>query len=201
MTPQRKQILAVVLGIGALAVVIFQLMPASAPPPTPPGPAATTPAAPTPAPAAPGAATPASPIVQSGGQGAQFNLDELLVSVQDVEFNYNAERLAANARDPMAPVVFRNFSREDGAMAQTGAGGPRKNEKIMIARSMSIAGIVYDSSNPVAILVYQLGPQQSSDVVYPGFEFPMGITVESINEDTVVLRVDDTMVELKLEEQ
>lgn len=190
------------IGLGVLLVVLVvvvatQLLPVftGTPPATPP---ATTPgatAAPgtsAAAPAQPGQPAPPRPAAGSQQQAAP-DVDELLANVQSVDFDYNATRLGANMRNPMSPLIFTDFTRMQQADDESAVYTPGKSEIIFLARQKVLSGIIYNSEAPVAII--------DDEVVMPGYEYPEGIVVDSITEDTVVLRVQDSRIERKLGEQ
>lgn len=191
MNPQNRQkIIATALGVVLLIVLVWQLGPVFMAPAPPPAPAAATGAAPTPAAAKAAPAAKAAAVTPTDG----LDLDSLYANVQQVNFNYNEERLQAAMRDPMAPLVFNQL--EGAAAGEDGESGVPmvgKAEQIFLARQMVISGIIYNESAPYAIV--------DNEVVMPGYTFPTGIVVESISEDSVILRVDDTPIELKLGEQ
>lgn len=194
---QRKQAIGLaVVGVVVAAVFYWQFFRGPAKPPAPPAP--TTPPAAGSKPAADkGKAAPAA-IVPT------LDIDTLLTSVQEVGFDYRTERLSVSARNPMEPLLYGGSSRgggEPGGDGETAGGGPGHGEKLMIARAMTVTGIVYDPNEPVAVIVYMADDQIVNEVVWPGYEFSVGISVDRISEDTVFLLVDDTVIEKKLKEQ
>jgi hypothetical protein len=194
MNPQRRnQIILGVLGAVAAVIVVWQVVLPMFSSPTP---AATPTQAGAPAkPGQPAAATAAKAAAKPGSNfdSQPLNVDELLANVQSVDFNYIEESKLANARDPMTPLVYKTF---EGAQVATGLPGTvtvGKTENILRARQMVLSGIIYNAQSPVAII--------ENEIVGPGYQFPSGIVVESISEDGVVLRVEDTPIERKLGEQ
>jgi len=191
MNPQdrNKYIALGVLVLAAIGVVIYQN---TRTPEFVSGPGATqrpaTDRSATPAPRA-AATTPApgSAFVQT-----DVDIDQLLDSVQEVDFNYDLERLT---RNPMTPLTGR-----PGDVAPVAGPGTRADSPALaIARSMVITGILYDENEPIAVLENKT--EQQVDVVNIGHEFPIGILVESIEESRVVLRVGDMRIPKLLEEQ
>src|SRR5690606_18977447 len=109
------------------------------------------------------------------------------------DFSYDVGR---QLRNPMSPLV-RPSRTDAGEVLPVLPGG--ETPALAVARSMIITGIVYDSSEPVAVVDNRT--ENKVDVVAIGHEFPIGIIVESIEENRVVLRVGDMRVPKMLEEQ
>ncbi len=183
---QRKQfiILGVLLFV-AVAVGIWQSGLLTGPP---------TPAGGGTSPAAAGRTTPnALPAgrVQSAFTDVDVDVDELLESVQEVDFNYGFEKIA---RNPMTPLIG------EGAVIQTMENeGAVRSLPLQIARAMVVTGIVHDPYSPLAVIENRV--QQEIDVVGVGYVYEIGITVQSILENEVVLLVEDTPIRKTLEEQ
>lgn len=131
--------------------------------------------------------------VQAQFREVDINVDALVEQAREVEFNYEQSQLP---RDPMKPLVgpdsFQDVAVGPGDEAPT----PRLGEARAAAMRKSVTGIVWDESNPIAVVVS--GNEQ--DVVSEGYEFPLGIVVESIEPDRVVLRVENSLIPITLKE-
>ncbi len=136
---------------------------------------------------APAAGKVPAPAAAPAGQASQLDLDALLASVQQVEFDYAANR---PSRDPMRALV--------GLTPVLPNGGEVTDEPILpdvtppAIRSMILSGIIYDEQRPMAVL--------DDEVVFPGYEFPNGVVVEAIEPTAVRLRMGDREFTLNYEE-
>ena len=65
-------------------------------------------------------------------------------------------------------------------------------EAQLAVRSMAVTGIIWDDYNPVAII--------DDEVVGTGYKFPTGVSVEKIEPDRVIMRVNDSLVPVELKE-
>jgi hypothetical protein len=204
---KKKVIIIVVLLVVALGLLWYQTRPSeqdliyqanvaaqqSGTAPAPATPAASTAAA---APAAsPGAAAAAAAtprLVQ-----ADVDLDELAAGIQQVAFIYEDER---SARDPMRPLVGASA-----AMPTTGKGGsqaPPPGQAERAARLMRVTGIVWDDAHPLAVVTDRINNQRSDRVIWPGYVYhPLGIVVDTIEPDRVILRVNQSLIPIELEER
>jgi len=215
MSQKNQIIVVIVLAVVLLGVVVFQFTRKPPSPPAipktpvaktvPTGKAATptgkatsvakTAATPT------GKATVAKPGVPAGkaatGQPQQegqtqfkqadVNIDELLTGIQEVDFDYDQQRLA---RDPMTPLV--------GTVAAATKKGEETEQAVPPATvgqvlNKVVSGIIWDPRSPVAVV--------DNEVVYPGYEYADGTTVLSIERDRVIFQVGDSSIEVKLKEQ
>jgi hypothetical protein len=137
---------------------------------------------------APAAGNAPAPAAAPAGQESQLDLDALLASVQQVEFEYAANR---PSRDPMRALVGLR-------PAPTPPDGEGEEDKLPPSpippsiRSMILSGIVYDEQRPMAVL--------DDEVVFPGYEFPNGVVVEAIEPTAVRLRMGDREFTLNYEE-
>lgn len=185
MSPEdrKKYIILGVLVLAAVGVVAYQLFSGPDVPAPPPRPAQQANGAPSAA-----AAPTGSAFVQ-----ADIDVDALIDSIQEVDFNYDTE---AVTRHPMTPLVGVARLRDADGPAPIGG---FESPALAIARSMVITGIVYDADEPMAVLENR--SDQEIDVVTVGHSFPVGIMVESIEESRVVLRVGDMRIPKMLEEQ
>jgi hypothetical protein len=183
---RNKYILFAVLVLGAIGMFAYQITRPPVLPEMPDRPdrPATQRTQPTAAPAGP---------VGSAFVQTDVDIDQLLASVQEVDFNYDLERLT---RNPMTPLVG------SGATTTAFVEAPARGDMspaLTVARAMVITAIVYDETDPMAVLENKT--DQQVEVVTIGHEFPIGILVESIEESRVVLRVGDMRIPKLLEEQ
>ena len=189
MNANRKQILIVaVLAIVLLAVIWHQFLrgaPAGPPPASAPASSASVPSGPD--------GTPAAPQTQAvKAKTNPIDLDELLAGIQTDVFDFDAEKMP---RDPMRPLVGAAALRPvipSGAAAGYGE-APQPMQLEAYARRMRVTGIIWDPYKPVAVV--------ENEVVWPGYEFPQGISVHSIGPRKVNLKVHDSMIAIELEEK
>jgi hypothetical protein len=129
-------------------------------------------------------------VPQSKFQRVEVNLDELLSRIQEVEFDYDRERMA---RNPMTPLVGPEAAPRtlDAEAAAPGDTSSTRMTEVM-ARQMRLTGIIWESTNPLAII--------EDEVVSQGYEFPQGVVVEAIEPDRVMLRFKDSLIPLMLKE-
>ncbi len=125
----------------------------------------------------------AAPSVQT----AQVNLDELLESVQEVEFDYDAER---TSRNPMTPLAGPRFLAVGGAESPGAQPEPTQLEAAL--RAMRVSGILFDAANPLAVV--------NDEVVGEGAELSQGVRVSAIESDHVVLTMGETSIPIYIEE-
>jgi hypothetical protein len=136
---------------------------------------------------------PASPKRAGDDVASQFDvadvdIDRLLQNIQDVDFQYNLERLS---RDPMSPLIGLQARGEAPGVGQPQIGA---DERLLhLARLKAISGIVWDDRNPFAVI--------DNEVVTQGYVYPDGILLDEIHPDYVVFRVNDARVEVELKEQ
>ena len=186
MNSQRNKIIFIaVLGLALAGVLVYQFGVKGVNPPAAAKPAGGTPAASSVAAQPAAAASPASAASQSAA-AAEIDIDALLASIKEVDFDYEKDRVA---RDVMAPLVGKVAVRtEEGGDAAPVA--PATLGKVM---SKVVSGIVWDESFPVAVV--------DNEVVEPGYEYADGTTVESIEEDHVVFRVGESSIQVELKER
>jgi hypothetical protein len=138
--------------------------------------------------AAPAPADGAPAVVQSQFKEVDVDLDKLVQEIKEVDFAYLPE-----GRNPMTPLVGRTYFATNGAEDGTGA-GLGAFELMAIAQRMSLTGLIWDEKDPVAVI--------DNVVVRPGYEFPeIDIRVREIQPTSVTLEVEDSLVELTLEER
>jgi hypothetical protein len=177
--------LLALLFIGLIGVLIWQLMPkedtltstANAPAanPAPPG------GTPGPAPV-PGTQPPAEDQAKE-----LADMESMLTSVVEETFDYAANHIA---RDPMVPLVgYINPETQ----AQADPAAPLPPPRLSLIRTKRVTGIVFDTNDPMAIV--------DNEVIYPGYTYPDGVVVDSITEDSVVFRFDESKITVELEER
>lgn len=182
---KKKVVFLIVLGVICVAVLWWQLRPsgqegrmpeqaAQSPQQTAQGPAA---------PGAPAASTVPARLAQAAAKGPKVDLDALLASVKEVDFFYTKD-LPEN-KNPMRPLVGKVGPRV------ADAGGDE--DKPADLRNMVVTGILYDKNNPMAIV--------NDQVVYRGFTFDATVVVEDIEPSRVLLRANDALYSIELEEQ
>lgn len=189
MNSQRKQIIFLaVMGVALAAVLVYQLGIKGTS-----GPAGATPAGATPAKTAPAAAAttvaaaaPGAPASSGSAEPAEIDIDALLASIKEVDFDYEQERVP---RDVMEPLVGRVAVRTE----NQGSGGPVAPATLGKIISKVVSGIVWDESFPVAVV--------DNEVVEPGYEYADGTIVESIQEDHVVFRFGESLIQVELKER
>lgn len=121
-----------------------------------------------------------------------LDLDSLLASVREVDFDYEVHR----DRNPMRPLV--------GPTSRTGTRVADAEQELMqpalamgSAASMNVTGIIWDVNRPIAVISNARG---NDEIVYRGYRFSSGAVVEDIEATRVLLRVDDSLIPIELEE-
>ena len=111
-----------------------------------------------------------------------IDIDVLLASIQEVDFEYDAEEIP---RDPMRPLIgtLLTTEQEDPVIP------PASVDRI---RDKNVSGIVWNEHAPVAIV--------DNEIVVPGFVYPDGTEVESIGPDRVVFKVAESLIQVQLKE-
>ena len=197
MSKKTQFIMLAVMGVVLVAVVVYQLT-REAPPPPAAGKTASQPqgasktgtttstpaaahAAKTASPSAP-AATPAS---QTQIKKVDVNIDDLLANIKEVDFDYGGERLP---RDPMAPLVG-TLTAKQGQDTEERPTAPATAVQVM---NKIVSGILWDQRHPLAVV--------DNEVVYPGYVYADGASVESIERDRVVFKVGDSLIQNPLKE-
>lgn len=187
----KKQVyIAGGLGVVLVAVLIYQFLIAGgpAPPPKAPAPSQTTTAqaAPTGGGGSAAKATGAAAATAEGParlRKVDINLDALIESLNVVTFVYDNEKIN---RNPMTPLVGR-------ILAPTGP--DTKDDQVTspgIIRSKSVSGIIYNESNPVAIV--------DDEVITEGYQYPDGVVVTQIEPKRVWFQWRDTLIPVELKE-
>jgi len=128
--------------------------------------------------------------ISSVFQEAPVDLQELIVNIKEVEFNY---RDAHDSRNPTAalvgdPMLFR-------ARRVPGGGDELAENLLYEANRKNLSGIIWDDEKPLAVI--------DDAVVYVGYEFEEPIIVKTIERDFVVLAIagEDIEVVRQLKEQ
>jgi hypothetical protein len=181
---QKKVIVVVALLVMLVGVLIFQFARKAPGPPAIQNPPVTK-AGGAPAPAGKVAAPAEAPKTQI--KKTDINIDSLLAGIREVDFDYDKERMP---RDPMAPLV--------GTLTKTRGGEePGKEQPVAPATAVQVmskvvSGIVWDAKRPIAVV--------DNEVVYPGYEYPDGTVVASIERNQVVFKVGDSLIQVPLKE-
>lgn len=190
MNKQKTQLIILgALGVAVIGILLFQLTRGTTPPPPkgvstvnqPPARGA----APTPPATAAAAKVPTAEATDA--KRADINVDDLLAGIQEVDFDYDRERIP---RDVLAPLV--------GSVAPTKEEQQEMNTELVPPAilgdilSKNVSGIVWDASRPVAIV--------DNEIVYPGYQYPDGTIVASIKADAVVFQVGDSLIQVELKE-
>ena len=201
-----EPIIAAAFGVALVVVIVYQVFIAKPkPPPKNPNSATKT----TAAAAKKGTATKpsaksakdakgaaATPEADDAEVGIDFDslLEELLTQIEVVNFDYSAAKIA---RDPMRPLVGQ-LSGPNGKAVKGGKGGPGGLNALDLpgfsqTRFMKeVSAIVYNDTNPVAVV--------DGEVVYVGYRYPDGVTVQSIGRDNVVFKQGDVEIPVELKE-
>ncbi|MBI5091450.1 MAG: hypothetical protein HZB26_03300 [Candidatus Hydrogenedentes bacterium] len=192
---QKQVIMLAVLGVALLGAIYWQFFresPADREYRENMAKSASAPAEAAPAPGASPVAAAAAGPARSRFASDTVNIDELLASVKEVDFDYEKNK---PPRDPLAPLIGASTKR---TAAIPGA-EPGKQEKgpdpvlVQAAKAMKVTGIVFDEKTPVAVV--------DNTVVGPGYAFPNGVTVDSITRSQVVLKVQNQTFPIELKEQ
>lgn len=137
--------------------------------------------------------------VESVFEEANFDIDELMNSIKDVEFSYADAR---EVRDPFLPLLGGTaFIEFEGG---SGGDAPRLMDENVIyeANRRRVTGIIWDNAFPLAVLS-EVG--QPDEIVSEGFDLGNGILVSKIAHNHVVLalRLENETMEIvkELKEQ
>jgi hypothetical protein len=188
---RNQKIMAGVLALVLVCVLVFQLtrspkLPAGASQKT----ATSAPASPTAGSAASsGKASTSSTPGASGDlqlKRVDIDIDALLSQIKEVGFEYELEKVA---RNPYTPLVGRSLLSDAGGVkgAEPAPIGERALREEV--EKITVTGIIYGEISPVAVVSYIFNGKIKDEVVTPGFEFPTGVLVDSIESDKVVFRV------------
>ena len=157
----------------------------------------------------PGAAVPGASAVahttqeavhqaESVFQEVDFNIQDLVQSIKEVDFDYAQVQ---QVRDPLAPLVGGSSYLRT-AEAENGAPTTPDHDIIFKANRKTVTGIVWDAARPMAVLS-EMG--EPDEIVGTGYEFGGGIVVKEIEPNRVVLslRLENETTELvkELKEQ
>lgn len=189
MNKQKKQmIILAVLGVAVLGILVFQMTRGTAPPPPKGVTAVAQPPARTAAPAPAAAKAPAGTAGKPDAPRAAINVDELLAGIQEVDFDYDRERIPRDILTPLVGTV-RAAKEQQQQEAHSELVPPAILGDIL---SKTVSGIVWDASRPVAIV--------DNEIVYPGYQYPDGTIVASIEADAVIFKVGDSLIQVELKE-
>lgn len=204
MNEQNKKqiIIAAVLGVILVGVLVKQFV--------------LTPGGKTAAPAAGGAKTaqagkPSLDKAAASGSLQQVDIDiEALIKSVEVEpINYATVRVARNPMDPLVGGALQNLgagpTEQGGVTSANGEPGqdpaadpnamqqPNAPTPLTEAYSKRVTGIVWDVSNPVAVV--------DDEVVSVGHVFPNGTQVYSIEPSRVILKVGDSTIPIEMKDK
>jgi hypothetical protein len=209
-TGQKKQlIIFALLGVILVGVLAFQFTRKQPPPPgtqkvgtqkageqkagAPKAPASAKTAGKTPAPSAknakpgaPAASAKAGETAESQIKKVDVNIDDLLAGIKEVDFDYDTQRMP---RDPMAPLVGTITKAREST--EPGGTSPAPATAVQVM-SKIVSGILWDDKRPLAVV--------DNEVVYPGYEYPDGTAVASIERHRVVFKVGDSLIQVELKE-
>lgn len=124
-------------------------------------------------------------------ESANVEVDDLLARIEEVDFNYEEERLGVDPFRPLVgPLAPARLASADGdtemASIPHGSG--------YVLRNLRVTGIVWNAARPMAVL--------NDEIVHTGFVFEeTGVTVETIERDRVMVRLGDALVPIELEER
>ena len=181
----RKQIIfAAALGVVLVGVLVYQFVLAGDPSPAAnPQTAGSA--------AAPARSTPqatARPAAENMAKPETVNpldpkeLDDLITRIQRVTFQYPE----VPGRDPMVPLIREGLRLEQGGSLPLG--GPA----VITVVNKQVTAIIWNDSMRWAIV---------DDIpVWPGYVYPDGVMVESIEPDKVVFRVEDKRYPIPLKD-
>jgi len=192
---QKKQLLIVgILGVVLAAVLGFELTKG------PPGPANTAAAdmsalkkaegGATSGTAKPPTSTKAAPLVAKDGE---MDINKLLGEIKEVDFDFRAKKMP---RDVMEPLVGLTTGKTGEKKTQKKGPKPGGTNVIGIMQKV-ISGILWDPIRPLAVV--------DDEVVYPGFEYKdidgnVIVVVESIEQEFVVFKFEDILIQVNLKE-
>lgn len=205
MNAQNKKqiIIAGVLAAVLIGILFYQFVIAGGPKPPPANPAAKNPAAAAKPASAGGAVAPAKSVNSAKAPGSAESLatgaatsldalgmdidallDQLLKDVQVVSFDYQAQ---GDQRNPMTPLVGYIQTDKPGAGEAPGAVVP------FPLLQKKVSAILWDEHNPVAVV--------DNVVVSPGYVYPDGVQLQSIERNRVIFKINDALFPIELKEQ
>jgi hypothetical protein len=116
-----------------------------------------------------------------------IDVDKLLEEIEVVPFNYLLNHID---RDPMRPLAGIRDPRiiidpKEGIVA-----GPWMNAKV--------TGIIWDEHNPIAVIRDDVEDTSEDRVVYVGYKYADGVTVNAIEPTKVIFKVGDALYPIEL---
>jgi len=119
-------------------------------------------------------------------QKAEVNIDELLMGIKEVDFDYARDRMP---RDPLAPLVGtvskKSASEATGDLSTI-------PPSILQVMNKVVTGIIWDKTRPLAVV--------DNEVIFPGYEYPDGTVVYKIDKESVTFKVGDSEIQVELKE-
>ena len=134
---------------------------------------------------APAKAIPAQIAAVAGSvfQEVDFNIEELVQSIKEVDFDYMEARLA---RDPMAPLLAgAAFLRPQARYAHSGTSS-MSDSVVYEANRKTVTGIIWDETDPVAVIREPGLPER---IVYAGDRLGAGIVIKAVEQNHVVFAI------------
>jgi len=110
-------------------------------------------------------------------------LDSLIARIQRVQFRYPENP----GRDPMEPLIREGSSRfAEGMPVLSGSG------TYVDLQDKKVTGIIGNDQSRYAVV--------DDEVVYPGYRYPNGVWVDSIERDKVIFGFEDKRIPVPLKE-
>jgi hypothetical protein len=132
----------------------------------------------------------AVPQVSSVFQRSDVDIDQLIQSVSEVEFDYASEHVSRNPTLPLVGGV--SFFRARMAEGETVL---EADDLLYAANRKELTGIIWNDARPLAVV--------DNEVVHVGYRFIEPIEVKAIEQGRIVLAIDGQDVEIvkELKEQ
>lgn len=130
--------------------------------------------------------------LESVFQEVDINIKDLVKSIKEVDFDYQLARIA---RDPMAPLLM-GIAFDQKRHASSGLNSATMSDSLVYeANRKTVTGIIWDESNPMAVIREPGYPEQ---IVEVADKIGSGIVVKAIEQNHVVfaLSLDNETVEI-----
>lgn len=133
-------------------------------------------------------------------QKADVNIDELIAGIKEVDFDYDA---VAMDTDPLTPLVGPFAPQHVATTDVPGAPSLAARQDVqMLVRNIHVTGIMWDKYDPMAVVVFPVQGEKTSEVVSRGYKFPdMDVSVHDIETDRIILNINGVLVPIELEER